>query len=85
MPRALVARDLPREQARRQRVDLVAAVRVAVGHKEGEHGLVLARGVVDEREAVGDRLLDHARRLPFLSGAALAALEPKNLVLQPAT
>ena len=56
VPVALATGDLPRKEARREGVDLVAAIAVAVGHRKGEHRLVLARGVVDKRQTVGHRL-----------------------------
>lgn len=76
VPLTLVARHLPRQKARRERHDLVATVSRAVRHEEGEHGLVLARGVVRKRQTLGDRLADF-RRLNII--ATLGLLGAKEL------
>ena len=69
VPVALATSNFPWEQARRERVDLVAAVAVTVRHRKGEHGFVLARGVVDKRKTVGDGL--HNLRRLVSAGASL--------------
>lgn len=50
--------DLPGEQARGDGEDLVALGAAVERHGEGEHRLVLTRGVVGEGEAIGHRLAD---------------------------
>ena len=54
----LAAGDLPREQPRGDGEDLVALGADVERHGEGEHRLVLARGIVGEGEALGDGVAD---------------------------
>ena len=64
--------DLPGEQARGDGEDLVALGAAVERHGEGEHRLVLTRGVVGEGEAIGHRLADGVRGVAAVLGRLLA-------------
>lgn len=67
-----VGRDLPGQQARRDGHDLVALGVGAERHGEGQHRVVLARGVVLEREALGERAADILLGVATVLGRVLA-------------
>ena len=54
----LAGGDLPREETGRDGHHLITLAATVEGHCKGEHGIVLARGVLGEGQAVGHRLDD---------------------------